>query len=751
MPRSGGTNTWQATYFGGANNERGNTLRTYTPYAVMVFGEAGSGFPTQNLSDGGTFFNSAFGGGTWDIFYFVLGTDLQTLYFSTYIGGSQNDYLGATGVPKGSNHFIVEGDSLICLGTTIHSSTLTPNPVTAGSFDPSRSSDTDNDDIHLVFKWRIGILLNFDYGDAPISYNGGVNTRPNHIIFNSLRLGTAAIDKEDFHSTSYLANGDDAAGSTPDDEDAITGMVFIQDTATSYGRTFPITNTTGFTATVMGWIDFNGNGTFDNNEVDTARVASGATSASLVWTGINFNDPNDTTYLRLRITTDAAFNVATPSPINNASNGEIEDYMVIKYHCVDLTGANITVQSPTTCTPPNGSITISNGNLLPNVSYTIYYSYNGGPQQGPFNLTTQNNGTLVIPGLNSGTYTTVQVFHPTNPLCGDTITGPLVLVPTSVPTPTASATPNPVCTGQTVQFNATGTGTFSWTGPASFTSTLQNPTRLITGTNMAGTYSVTQTVNGCVSNAGTVVLAVNVTPAITFNTSTNPSTCGGSQGSITIAGLLNNTTYTVNFTKNGTVQTPQTIASNGSGQLVISGLTAGTYTNISVTLSGCTSNVLAGPFTLIDPANPAAPTNVTASPNPVCTGATLTLSATGSNLSWTFPNGGGTATGSPVTRTNVTASMGGTYSVTQTVNNCTSNPATVTVTVNTTPSIAFNGSVNPTTCGGSQGSITVSGLLNNTSYTVNYVKNGSAVGPVTLTSNGSGLLTITGLTAGKLY
>ncbi|MFN8285574.1 MAG: Ig-like domain-containing protein [Chitinophagales bacterium] len=749
LPRSGGTNTWQATYFGGANNERGNTLRTYTPYAVMVFGEAGSGFPTQNLSDGGTFFNSAFSGGTWDIFYFVLGTDLQTLYFSTYIGGSQNDYLGATGVPKGSNHFQVEGDSLICLGTTIHSSTLTPNPISAsGVFDNSRSNDTDNDDIHLVFKWRIGILLNFDYGDAPISYNGGLNTRPNHIIFNSLRLGTAAIDKEDFHSTSYLANGDDAAGSTPDDEDAITGTVFIQDTATSYGRTFPITNTTGFTATVMGWIDFNGNGTFDANEVDTARVASGATSASLVWTGINFNDPNDTTYMRLRITTDAAFNVASPSAINNASNGEIEDYLVIKYHCVDLTGANITVQSPTTCTPPNGSITIANGNLLPNVTYTIYYSYNGGPQQGPFNLTTANNGTLIIPGLNSGTYTTVQVFHPTNPLCGDTITGPLVLVPTSVATPTASATPNPVCTGQTVQFNATGTGTFSWTGPASFASTLQNPTRVITGTNMAGTYSVTQTVNGCVSNPGTVVLAVNVTPAITFSSSTNPSTCGGSQGSITIAGLNNNTTYTVNFTKNGTAQTPQTIASNGTGQLTISGLTAGTYTNISVTLSGCTSNVLAGPFTLNDPANPAAPTNVTASPNPVCTGATLTLSATGTNLSWTFPSGGGTATGSPVTRTNVTTAMAGTYSVTQTVNNCTSSPATVTVTVNTTPSIAFSSSTNPSTCGGSQGSITVSGLLNNTAYTVNYVKNGSAVGPVTLTSNGSGLLTITGLTAG---
>ncbi len=752
LPKLGGTNTWQATYFGGSGDERGNTLRTYTPYAVMVFGETQSNnFPCKNLADGGTFYDSTSNGG-WDIFYMVMGTDLSTQYFATYIGGSQNDYLGATGVPKGSNHFQVEGDTLICLGTTVHSSSLTPNPVgPAGVFDNSRADDTDNDDVHLVFKWRIGgNLLNFDFGDAPLSYNLGSTSSPNHYIFNSLKLGSK-IDREDFHSPTpgKKADVDDLAGASPDDEDALSvTQVMIQDTATRYGLTFPIVNTTGFNAVVIGWIDFNGNGVFDNSEVDTAMVASGATSASLIWNGINFNSASDTSYLRLRITAQTSFFTATPSPTANAVNGEIEDYMVLKYHCVDLTGATITANSPTTCTPPNGNITISNSTLLPNVTYTIYYSYNGGAPQGPFNLTTQNNGTLVIPGLNSGTYTTVQVFHPTNPLCGDTITGPLVLVPSSVPTPTASATPNPICTGQTVQLNATGTGTFNWTGPSGFTSTLQNPTRLITTTAMAGVYSVTQTISGCVSSAGTVTLVVNTTPAITLSTSAGPTTCSGSNGTITLAGLNNSTLYSVTYTKNGGAPTTASFTTNGSGQLVITGLTAGTYTNISVTLSGCTSNVLAGPVTLTDPANPAAPTAVTASPNPVCEGGTLTLSATGTSLSWTFPNGGGTATGSPVTRTPVTLTMGGTYSVTQTVNNCTSAPATVVVTVNPKPTFSFSTSSNPTTCAGNQGTISFSGLTASTTYSVSYVKNGSNVGPVNIATNASGILTITGLTAG---
>jgi len=83
---SGATDPWVATYFGGSGDDRGNTLRTYTPYTVMVFGETQSDrYPfNKNISDGAVvqFFDSTANGG-WDIFYQVLGTDLKTQYLAT--------------------------------------------------------------------------------------------------------------------------------------------------------------------------------------------------------------------------------------------------------------------------------------------------------------------------------------------------------------------------------------------------------------------------------------------------------------------------------------------------------------------------------------------------------------------------------------------------------------------------------------------------------------------------------------------
>ena len=49
------------------------------------------------------------------------------------------------------------------------------------------------------------------------------------------------------------------------------------------------------------------------------------------------------------------------------------------------------------------------------------------------------------------------------------------------------------------------------------------------------------------------------------------------------------------------------------------------------------------------------------------------------------------------------------------------------VTVNQTPVISFLDSLNPTNCGSATGYIRLSGLLNNTSYTVNYLKGATPV------------------------
>jgi surface protein len=66
---------------------------------------------------------------------------------------------------------------------------------------------------------------------------------------------------------------------------------------------------------------------------------------------------------------------------------------------------------------------------------------------------------------------------------------------------------NPVCAGNTLQLNASGGSSYSWSGP-SFSSTAQNPSRTSATTGMSGTYSVRiASTAGC---TGTVTLTVSV-------------------------------------------------------------------------------------------------------------------------------------------------------------------------------------------------------------------------------------------------
>lgn len=57
-------------------------------------------------------------------------------------------------------------------------------------------------------------------------------------------------------------------------------------------------------------------------------------------------------------------------------------------------------------------------------------------------------------------------------------------------------------------------------------------------------------------------------------------------------------------------------------------------------------------------------------------------------------------------------------------------------------------STNPTTCNGSEGFILFSGLAPNTTYSISYTDGATLVGPVNITSNGTGQASITGLNAG---
>jgi hypothetical protein len=231
--------------------------------------------------------------------------------------------------------------------------------------------------------------------------------------------------------------------------------------------------------------------------------------------------------------------------------------------------------------------------------------------------------------------------------------------------------------------------TYSWTGPNSFSSTQQNPSIAIATTAASGTYSVTVTVNGCPSAAGTTTATVNAIPA-TPTASNNGPICSGSE-----LDLSTPTVSGATYSWTG----PNSFSSTQQNPSIASATTAasGTYSVTVTTVNGCPS--AAGTTTATVNAIPATPT---ASNNgPTCAGSTLTLSTptvTGATYSWTGPNSFSSTQQNP-SIPNATSAVSGTYSVTVTVNGCPSAAGTTAVAVNPTPTAPTAGNNGPILAG----------------------------------------------------
>ncbi|WP_188467839.1 Ig-like domain-containing protein, partial [Marivirga lumbricoides] len=147
----------------------------------------------------------------------------------------------------------------------------------------------------------------------------------------------------------------------------------------------------------------------------------------------------------------------------------------------------------------------------------------------------------------------------------------------------------------------------------------------------AGVYAGIQVAYlGCISNQlPSIVLSDPGAANIIFNSQSNPTTCGGSNGTISIMNLVASTVYDVTYSDDGIFNTVLGISSDAGGNLTINNLNAGDYTNISVTdPSACKSNSLSGPFTLADPAIP----TITLGTNPSVVQGTTSASLSYSSL-----------------------------------------------------------------------------------------------------------------------
>ena len=138
----------------------------------------------------------------------------------------------------------------------------------------------------------------------------------------------AKVDHEPDGVPGASATGDDAAG--VDDEDALALALDRARSDDAHRDRARRQHAPVRAATLYGWIDANGNGTFQACEAATVAVPNGATSATLSWTGLPAAVDGAQPVVRLRLTsatlTDTAGTAALDERSQGAApDGEVED------------------------------------------------------------------------------------------------------------------------------------------------------------------------------------------------------------------------------------------------------------------------------------------------------------------------------------------------------------------------------------------------------------------------------------------
>ncbi len=351
------------------------------------------------------------------------------------------------------------------------------------------------------------------------------------------------------------------------------------------------------------------------------------------------------------------------APLAANSSSASEDFYVANFsNCLAITGNSITgnqtICSVSTPTSLNGSLPLGGNN-----------TYNYLWQQSIDGITWLNApGTNSLINYSSPSSLTVTTYFKRNiTSCSELSTSnQLTITVNANPTITAVASSSAICSGATATLTANGANTYTWTsGPASSIYTV----------NAAGVYTVTGAdINNC-TNTQTVNLFVNSSPNITA-TGSSSVICPGGTATLTASGA-NTYTWT-----------------SGPASAIYTVNTAGVYTVTGVGTNNCAGTQT---VSLLPSSNPTV--TAVSSSSVICSGATATLTASGATTySWT--SGPASAV--------FTVNAGGVYTVTGVdINNCT-NTQTVSLLLNSSPTLAVIAS-SSAICSGTTATLTASG------------------------------------------
>ncbi len=425
---------------------------------------------------------------------------------------------------------------------------------------------------------------------------------------------------------------------------------------------------------------------------DTIKLMAASTAASFSWTG-----PNGFTS-----------NLQNPA-IPHAGASQAGDYIV----SASLNGCTVkdTVSvailiAGFAVTATSNSPVCDNNTFSMNASSTIPAT--------SFSWTGPNGFTA------SGSTTSLSSIHPVN--AGDYIVTGTNAGCSAKDTVTLTVTPLPgkpvisgnsiLCTTDTLRLlanSATSGVSYSWAGPNSFTSSLQNPSINNPALTAAGDYIVTVSINGC-SAKDTETVTITQSPAVLATN--NSPVCNGANVS-----LLATSDPGVAYSwtgPNGYISFLQNPVITNAGNTNI-----GDYI-VSATINGCKGK---DTTTLSIKPNPVTP--AVASNTPVCIGNALNLTASstpGSTYSWTGPNSFTSSLQNP-SISNVTANHAGTYNVTAVLNGCSSTAATTTVVINPRPFINIFPTPSDSICSGASVTFTAVAANTGTGVTYKWTKN----------------------------